>query len=72
MSGAYLPTSVHSLPPVGASHFARPGSGHIGRDAGSFVYMDPMFDIKPTDKTVGFVPMSEEEFYRAKIRMKDG
>ena len=67
MSTAFAPDSVHSVVPARLpSRLLRTGAG---RDAGSFSLIDPLFDLASKDSTA--LPMSEEEFYRAKIKLKD-
>ncbi len=68
VASAFHPGTVHSVVPTRLhagrdSHISRTGSGRE-------TLFDPLFDLGSED--TGFVPMTEEEFYRAKIKMKDG
>ncbi len=76
-ASAFHPAAVHSmvsarLPTAVPPHLSRPGSRHLKSKPGSYAFIDPLFNVEPDDIETPLVPMTEEEFYRAKIKMKDG
>ena len=72
MATAFVPDSLHSvvpkiLPSGVAAHFGRSAiSSASGR-----LMLDPLFDLTSSGGSSN-LPMSEEEFYRMKIKLKDG
>ena len=70
MAGAFVPDSIHTVMPKIVQAGA---TSHLGRPTVSSVtsrpMLDPLFNLAPKDSK-GF-PMSEEEFYRMKIKLKD-
>lgn len=72
MAGAFVPDSVLSvvpkhLPGVMTTHFSRASTLPSVTSRAMF---DPLFDLTSND--TNSLPMTEEEFYRMKIKLKDG